>query len=379
MQVPFNIPEVGADEIAEVSSAISSGWLTSGPKVNAFEAAIRDYCGAKFSLAVNSCTAGLHLSLKCLDLQPGDEVITTPLTFCATVNTIIEAGGVPVLADIGDDYNISASCVEACITPRTRAIVPVHFAGLPCEMDDIWALARSRGLRVVEDAAHAVGAEFRGVRIGGGCSDAVVFSFYATKNICTGEGGMICCNDEELFNRMKVLCLHGISRDAWSRYSADGKWFYDVLECGFKYNLSEIAGAMGIAQMRKFGAMQERRREIARIYREELHGVPGLVVPPTNDHSVHAWHLYVLRINEQQAGIGRDQFIVEMKKRGVQCSVHFIPIPMHSYYRRIGLGGSGCEKAIDVFSGLVSLPLYPGMSMDAVGHVVASVKEIMSI
>src|SRR5579863_6264984 len=253
--IPFARPDYADAEVAEVADAIRSGWVTTGPKTAQFEREFREYAGARHALAVNSCTAGLHLALAALGMGPGDEVITTPLTFCATVNVILQVGATPVLADIGPDLNIDPAAVERVITARTRAILPVHIAGLPCDMRSIWEIARRHGLKVVEDAAHAAGSRLDGLPIGGGGSDAVAFSFYATKNLSTGEGGMVVTPDSALEERMRLLCLHGISRDAWNRYSEKGNWYYEVVACGFKYNLSDILAALGLVQLRKLEAM----------------------------------------------------------------------------------------------------------------------------
>src|SRR6185295_7468811 len=248
--IAFNLPTIGQEEIDEVTDTLKSGWLTTGPKTAQFERELQDYVQAPYALAVNSATAGLHLSLAALGIGPGDEVITTPLTFCATVNTILHVGATPVLADVGADGNIDPKSVSERLTDRTRAIIPVHLGGLPCDMHAIWRLARERRLHVIEDAAHAIGAHYNGYPIGAGDgdfrSDAVCYSFYATKNMTTGEGGMVVTHDEKLYDKMRVLCLHGISKDAWNRYSAHGNWYYEVTACGFKYNLTDIQSSLGI-------------------------------------------------------------------------------------------------------------------------------------
>ncbi len=274
--IPFNLPTIGEEEIAEVVATLRSGWLTTGPRTAQFEREFRAYVQAPHALAVNSCTAGLHLALAALGIGKGDEVITTPLTFCATVNTILHVGATPVLADIRADGNIDPEAIESRITERTRAIVPVHIGGLPCEMDAIWDLARRHDLRVVEDAAHAIGSQYKGLPIGGGfppkrrCSDVVAFSFYATKNLTTGEGGMVTTHREALLERMRILCLHGISKDAWNRYSEKGNWYYEVVECGFKYNLSDLQSAIGIHQLRRQEKFIERADPICRDLQRSL-------------------------------------------------------------------------------------------------------------
>ena len=376
--LPFSKPEVGEEEIREVAETLRSGWVTTGPKTAEFEKQFRSYTGAACSLAVNSCTAGLHLALAALGLGPGDEVITTPLTFCATVNTILEVGAKPILADIGPDLNISPERIRKAITPKTKAVVPVHMGGLPCDMNQIWDIAREHNLKVIEDAAHAVGAAYQGRAVGSGLSDAVAFSFYATKNLCTGEGGMVSTPSDELYARMKVLCLHGISRDAWNRYTEKGSWFYQVEECGFKYNMSDIMAALGLVQLGKLDRMNARRAEIAALYNGAFQGMEEVELPPVREDSKHAWHLYVLRLNLQTLTIDRAQFFDEMKALGIGCSVHFIPIPLHPYYQRTLEMRDPCELALSEYPRLLSLPLYSKMSDAEVERVIDAVKVIVA-
>jgi dTDP-4-amino-4,6-dideoxygalactose transaminase len=317
------------------------------------------------------------LALAAMELEPGDEVITTPLTFCATVNTILEAGGTPVLADIGEDLNIDPRAISAAITDRTRAILPVHYGGLPCRMQEIWQLARDRGLKVIEDAAHAAGAAYNGGPIGSGPSDAVAFSFYATKNLCTGEGGMVTTPSPELYERMRILCLHGISRGAWNRYAEKGNWYYEVVERGFKYNMSDIMAAIGIHQLRKLDRMNARRAEISAAYNRAFADIPEVELPPERAGAVHAWHLYALRLNLDTLSIDRAQFFEEMRGRGIGCSVHFIPIPLHPYYRRTLEMRDPCTRALNEYPRLLSLPLYPKMTDEEVRRVTDTVQDIV--
>src|SRR5574340_344345 len=305
--IPFNRPDIGDEEIGEVVDTLRSGWLTTGERTHRFEAEFREYTGARHALALSSGTAALHLPLVAMGIGPGDEVITTPLTFCATVASIIHVGATPVLADVLADGNIDPHSVAQRITARTRAIMPVHLGGLPCRMEAIWSLARKHGLAVVEDAAHAVGTYYRGRHLGdavASASDAVAFSFYATKNITTAEGGMVTTNSAELASRMKVLSLHGISKDAWNRYAENGNWRYDVLEPGFKYNLSDLQSAMGIHQLRKLERFIAARAERAARYAELLAGIEEVELPEECDYGRHAWHLYVLRLNTERLNIG---------------------------------------------------------------------------
>lgn len=376
--IPFSRPEVGEEEIREVAETLRSGWVTTGPKTAEFERDFCRYTGAGYAQAVNSCTAGLQLALNALELGPGDEAITTPLTFCATVNTILETGASAVMADVGPDLNISPEHIRRAITPRTKAIVPVHLGGLPCEMDEIHKIAREHGLKVVEDAAHAAGTLYRGQPIGSGASDAIAFSFYATKNLCTGEGGMVTTSSEDLYNRMKVLCLHGISRDAWNRYSEKGSWFYQVVARGYKDNMSDIAASLGVVQLKKLDRMNERRAEIAARYSKAFAEMGEVELPPAREDSRHAWHLYVLRLNLETLSIDRAQFFEEMKALGIGCSVHFIPIPLHPYYKRTLEMRDPCTRAFSEYPRLLSLPIYSKMNDGEVERVIGAVKEIVA-
>jgi dTDP-4-amino-4,6-dideoxygalactose transaminase len=377
--IPFALPEFGEDEEQEVIATLRSGWVTSGERCQRFESEFRAYTGAGYSLAVNSCTAGLHLALAALDIGPGDEVITTPLTFCATVNTIIHMGATPVLADILPDGNIDPDSVAARITPRTRAIMPVHLAGLPCRMDALWALARQHGLKVIEDAAHAAGSHYRGEHIGGpgSQSDVVAYSFYANKNLSTGEGGMVTTNDRALYERMRVLCLHGINKDAWKRFTAAGNWYYEVLEPGFKYNLSDILAAVGIHQLRKLEAFTARREEYARMYHEALADVDEVELPAGTLEGRHCWHLYMIRLRLDRLSIDRARFIEELRARGIGTSVHYVPVPLHPFFEPWrDRPENQCPFALSEYPRLVSLPLYPRMTPEQVRYVASQVKEV---
>src|SRR5438034_4487654 len=382
--IPFNLPTIGQEEIDEVIKTLQSGWLTTGPKTAQFEREFQDYVQAPYALAVNSATSAMHLALAALDIGPGDEVITTPLTFCATVNTILQVGATPVLADVGRDGNIDPIAISEKLTDRTRAIMPVHVGGLPCDMDSIWRLALDKGLHVIEDAAHAVGTCYKGQPIGTGGpengyrSNAVCFSFYATKNLTTGEGGMVVTHDEKLFNKMKVLCLHGISKDAWNRYAEQGNWYYEVVECGFKYNLSDILSAIGIHQLRKQEDFIETRTSYARLYNEAFADLPEVETPPDNPVYRHSWHLYALRLNLDMLDIDRDEFIRELRRQGIGASVHFIPIPLHPAYGSLARSSrTYCPRALELYRRLVSLPLYPAMREEQLEYVATNVKDIV--
>ncbi|MFZ0594504.1 MAG: DegT/DnrJ/EryC1/StrS aminotransferase family protein [Bryobacteraceae bacterium] len=375
--IPFFVPSIEENAIREVVETLRSGWITTGQRCFQFEREFQDYVGAQTALAVSSCTAGLHLALTALGIGPGDEVITTPLTFCATANVIVQTGAKPVLADIGDDFNIDPDAIRSRITRNTRAIVPVHVAGLPCDLQAIWGLAREYGLKVVEDAAHAVGAQYQGMQIGAGMSDAVAFSFYANKNLTTGEGGMITSPVPELTERMRILSLHGINKDAWRRYSREGTWYYEVTDCGFKYNLPDILAAIGIHQLRKLDEMTARRIDIARAYKCAFSEMPEIELPPDRSDSRHCWHLYMLRLQLNSLDVDRDTFFSEMRAQGVGCSVHFIPIQLHPYYRKL-MDSDPCPRSLAEYRRLISIPLYPAMTDADVNHVIAAVKNVVT-
>lgn len=356
---------------------LRSGWLTAGPKVRRFEESLREYVGSQHAVAVNSCTAGLHLALAACDIGEGDEVITTPLTFAATVNVILHQRARPVLADIcPDDYNLDPEQVKRRITPRTRAILPVHFGGQPCRMDELLDIARRHGLRVIEDAAHALGARYRGRSVGS-LGDATVFSFYPTKSITTGQGGMLTTDDGELARRVRLLSLHGLSHDAWDRYAAQGSWQYQVLAPGFNYVMSDVQAAMGIHQLARLEEFQATRQRYAREYTCHLAGLPGLITPAVRDEVVHAWHLYVIRLDGSQLSVGRDRFIEELRGRGIGTSVHFIPIHYHPYYAQVLGYCRGDFPVVEaVYEGLVSLPLYPRMQESDVVRVAHAIRDV---
>jgi len=376
--IPFHRPSIGKEELREVSKVLRSGWLTTGPRTAEFERQFASYVGANHALATSSGTAAMHLALSALDIGPGDEVITTPLTFCSTINTIFHVGATPVLADVGPDGNIDPHAIAARISPKTKAIIPVHLAGLPCRMDEIWSLARRHGLFVVEDAAHAVGSHYGLIPIGSGFSDAVAFSFYATKNLTTGEGGMVTTRSRDLLDHMKTLCLHGITKDAWNRYSENGNWYYQVVACGFKYNLTDIQSAIGIHQLRKQEQFIEIRRRYARSYQQMFNDLPELETAPECEYGRHSWHLYLLRLNLGRLSIGRDEFIRELRRKNVAASVHFIPIPLHPYFApHASLPRNHCPRALELYRRTVSLPLYPAMTEHEVRHVGEAVRCVV--
>jgi len=375
---PFR-PCIGEEEINEVIDTLKSDWITMGPKTLKFEELFRNYIGSKFAISLNSCTAGLHLSLVALNIKDKDEVITTPYTFAATGNVIVHQRAKPVFVDIDKEtYNINVEEIENAITERTKAIIPVHYAGHPCEMDEILKIARDYDLYVIEDAAHALGAEYKGKKIGT-IGDTTSFSFYATKNITTGEGGMVTTDNEEIAEKIKILRLHGISRDAWKRYSSEGSWYYEIIECGYKYNMTDIQASIGIHQLKKAEIMRKRREEIAKIYNEEFENLEGLITPTIKKHVKHAWHLYPLLINIDRLKINRTKFIEELKKQNIGTSVHFIPLHLHPFYRKtFGYKKGDFPNAEWVYEREISLPIYPKMTDDDVIDVVNAVKKIVS-
>jgi dTDP-4-amino-4,6-dideoxygalactose transaminase len=377
--VPFFRPDIGDEEIAAVVDTLRSGWLTVGPKTQAFEAAFAEAIGAAHAVAVSSCTAALHLALDALDIEPGDEVITSTLTFTATGATIVHAGARPVLVDCtADTLNLDPRDLARKITPRTRAVVPVHFAGQPAPMDEVLEIARAHRLRVIEDAAHALPASDRGRRIGT-IGDLTAFSFYATKNLTTGEGGMLTLADPTLAERLQTRRLHGMSRNAWRRYSTEGSWRYDVSYPGFKYNMTDVGAAMGLVQLRRLPALHQRRRQIAALYGELLADVPALELLTTRPDVEHAWHLFVVRVRPEQLRINRDAVIELLKEQGVSAGVHFIPLHLHSYYQgAFGYRPQDFPVAAAAAEAILSLPLFTLMSDDDVRYVADTLRRILN-
>jgi dTDP-4-amino-4,6-dideoxygalactose transaminase len=376
--VPFYRPDIGDEEIAAVVDTLRSGWLTVGPRTQEFEGEFARAVGAPHAVAVSSCTAALHLALDALDLEPGDEVITSTLTFAATGATIVHSGARPVLVDCTrDTLNIDPADVARKVTARTRAVVPVHFAGQPAPMDEILEIARQHRLKVMEDAAHALPASYRGRSIGT-IGDLTAFSFYATKNLTTGEGGMLTFTDAGLADRLRSRRLHGMSRDAWRRYSAQGSWRYDVSYPGFKYNMTDVAASMGLVQLRRLPALHRRRQEIVALYDQLLGDRPELEPLAVHADVMHAWHLYVIRIRPETLRIDRDALIEQLKAEGVGTAVHFIPLHLHSFYRdAFGYRPEDFPVASAAAETILSLPLFTLMSDDDVRYVAATLRRIL--
>lgn len=379
--LPFALPDTGEEEIAEVVDSIRSGWLTTGPKVKRFEQDFSAFIGNGVeAIALNSATAGLHVALEASGISPGDEVITTPYTFTATAEVVRYLGADPVFVDIDPaTFNIDPRKIEAAVTKRTKAIIPVHFAGLACDMDAILQLARDKGLRVVEDAAHALPTTYKKNLVGTLKSDATVYSFYATKTISTGEGGMVVTAVPEMARRCRVMRLHGISRDAFDRYtSKKPSWQYEVIAPGFKYNMTDLAASLGIHQLKKAWQFQKRRAEMAALYDEAFQELPLLLPPRAAMDDTHAWHLYVIRLRED-VRISRETFIERMAEKGIGCSVHFIPLHLHPYWRdTYDLKPHDFPHALHAYERAVSLPLYTKMSAADQERVIAAVREILA-
>ena len=374
----FGSPAIEESEIQEVVATMRSAWLGTGPKVARFERDFATYKAAGNAVAVNSCTAALHLSLLAAGIKEGDEVITSALTFCATVNTIIHAGATPVLADVDPlTMNLDPEDVRRKITPRTRALLPVHFAGRPCNMEALCALAEARGLKVIEDCAHAIESEFRG-RKAGTFGDFGCFSFYVTKNIVTGEGGMVLARNEDDLARVKVLGLHGMSKDAWKRFSDEGYKHYQVVEAGFKYNMMDIQAAIGIHQLQRVEPYWRRRQEIWNRYTAAFADLPLTLPAAPEADTRHAYHLYTLLIDERRTGIARDRFLDAMTAHNIGVGVHYLSIPEHPYYQKtFGWRPEDFANAMRFGRQTVSIPLSAKLTDEDVGDVISAVQMIV--
>ena len=379
--LPFALPEIGEEEIAEVVDTLRSGWVTTGPKAKRFEEAFGAFLGdpSLHCIAVNSATAGLHLALEALGLGPGDEVITTTHTFTATAEVVRYLGADVKLVDIDPaTLNIDPAAIEAAITPKTKCIIPVHYAGLAADMDAILAMASRHGLKVVEDAAHALPTTYKGHLVGTLNSDVTVFSFYANKTITTGEGGMLVTRNPEVAARAKVMRLHGINRDAFDRFTAKvPSWYYEIVAPGFKYNLTDIAAAMGLHQLGRARAFQQKRVALAQQYGQALAGLPLLLPPQPAAGDMHSWHLYVVRLADD-ARIQRDAFIEALFAEGIGCSVHYIPLHQHPYWReRYALQAADFPHSQHAYERMLSLPLYTRMTADDVQRVAAAARRAL--
>lgn len=376
--IPFHRPSFDDREIEAVAEVLRSGWITTGERAAEFERRFAEYVGASHAVAFNSCTAALHVALAAEGIGPGDEVVTTPYTFVATVESICYLGATPVLVDVDPaTRNIDVARIEEKITSRTRAIVPVHVGGLPAEMDAILEIGRRRNIPVIEDAAHSLPASYKGRRIGS-LSRATAFSFYATKNLTTAEGGMLTTEDADLAKRFRRMSLHGITSDGWKRYRLGGKWFYEVVELGFKYNLTDVAAAIGLVQLDKLDEFDRRRQELAARFTARLGEYPELVLPDCPDHLRSAWHLYIVGLDPGSAKVDRAAFIDALTAQGVGTSVHFIPVHLHPFYaRHLGHRRGDFPNAEAAFEMAVSLPLFPAMSDDDADYVIRAVRRAL--
>jgi len=377
--LPFARPSLGEEEIAEVMDTLRSGWITTGPRVERFTAAFADYVGGRFAVPVSSATAGLHVALFSLGVGPGDEVITTPLTFVATLNTIVHCGATPVLADIdAATLNIRVEEIEKRLTPRTRVIVPVHYVGQPVDLDPILELAAGRGVAVLEDAAHAVGAEYKGRKIGSFPTTSV-FSFHPNKNMTTGEGGMVVTEDEAVFETASVLKFHGMDRESWKRFARSGSPCYDVALPGFKYNMMDIQAALGLHQLPRLDGFLAERARLAARYGELLSDLPGLILPQRVAYPIrHAWHLYTPLVDIDRLTISRDRFMEELKRRNIGSGLHYTAAHEFSFYAgRFGWKPQDFPEAHFVSERIVSLPFFPGLAEADQDDVVETVKEVL--
>ena len=374
----FSPPSLGDAERNEVLDTLNSDWITTGPKTKAFEAKLTAYLGAPGLVALNSCTAGLHVGLVALGIGPGDEVIVPAMTFCATANVVEHVGARPILVDVcPDTLNLDPEAAAQAITPRTKAIIPVHYAGHPVDLDPIFELARKYGLVVMEDAAHAIPAKYKGVMVGSR-DNLAAFSFYATKNLTTVEGGCL-TGASALVDKARIIGHHGMNRDAWKRFDKSGSWYYEVVLPGFKYNMTDVQAAIGLHQLDRLEGFQRRRREVVAAYAQGLGGLKAIQLPVERPEVESAWHLYVIRLNLAHLTIDRNAFIEELKTRNIGTSVHYLPVHMHPFYRdKYGFKPEDCPVAADAFSRMLTLPLHPGLSEQDVQDVVAAVRDVVS-
>jgi dTDP-4-amino-4,6-dideoxygalactose transaminase len=375
--LPFAPPMIGEEEIAEVIDTLRSGWITTGPKTKRFEEEFAHKVGASEALALSSGTAALHLGLLCLGIRPGDEVITSTLTFAATANVIEHVGARPILVDVEPDtLNLDPARVEAAITSRTKVIVPVHYAGHPVDLDAIEALAEAHGLQLLDDAAHVPYARYKG-RVIGSSGHLAAFSFQAVKNLTTAEGGML-TGPPELIEHARILALHGMSSDAWKRYAKGGSWAYEIVLPGFKYNMTDIQASLGLHQLARLPWVQERRREIVHAYQIAFSELEALEPPVSRPEVEHAWHLYVLRLRTKASRLQRDVFVEELKARNIGTSVHYTPVHMHPYYReKYGYAPEDLPVSCDAFRRMISLPLSAKMTDADIADVIEAVRDIV--
>jgi len=375
--VPFYRQSFGKAEIAEVTDTIKSGWVTTGKKAKLLESEIANYLDARHTVAVNSCTAAMHLLLCASGIGPGDEVITTPYTFASTSECILYTGARPVYCDINyETLNIDPDEAAKKITRKTKALLPVHIAGLPVHLDGFVRLAREHKIKFFDDAAHALGAEYKGKMVGT-IGDGSAFSFYATKNLTAGEGGMVATRHTKLAEKVRLLSLHAMSKGAWKRYTKGGSWRYDLLDLGYKYNLSDLAASLGLAQFNRFEEFQLRRARAARRYTSHLKTIEEIRLPVVEEQSVHAWHLYMIRLRPRMLKINRDQFIDELNAKNIGTSVHFIPLFLQSHYRKhLNLNRKDFPNADKAFGEVITLPFFPDLKQEEVDYVCGVIESI---
>lgn len=372
----FSIPDITQREIDAVVTTLKSGWLTSGKKTQLFEENFADYTGAKYAIALSSCTAALFLSLIVEGIQAGDEVITTPFTFISTANVVHHLGAKPVFVDIEPDtYNIDPEKIILAITSKTKAIIPVHYSGQPCNMKRIMKIAADYNLRVIEDAAHAIGAEYKGKKVGGQ-GNLTCFSLFPTKNITTGEGGFITLNDKEKALRLKKLRLHGMSKDGWKRYDQAESWYYEIHEAGYKFNLSDINAALGVIQLERIKELNQKRKDLADYYIQQLSHIPGIQTLNIPSNVKSSWHIFPIWINSKEFGLTRSQLIKALWKRKIGTSVHFIPLHLQPFYQKKYHYKKGdFPVAEKIFAGIVSLPLFPKMTNNDINDVINAIQD----
>lgn len=374
--IPYCLPDITDVEIKEVVDTLESGWLAKGPKTIEFEEKFAEYVGAKYAVAMNSCTAALHIALIAAGVGPGDEVITTSMTFAASVNTILHVGAIPVFVDIDAKTGlIDVSKIEEKITKKTKAIVPVHYAGQACDLDTIYKIAGKHNLFVSEDAAHAIYTEYKGKRIGYKPQGAVSYSFYATKNLATGEGGMLVTDSKEIADRARVLITHGMSRNAWNRYGKGGSWMYDIEEPGYKYNMFDLQAALGLTQLARLEEMQTKREQLVAVYKEGLANIPGIEIPKVNDYTTkNAWHLFIIKINEKFP-LSREELIDSLAEKNIGTSVHFIPVHTMTAYKDYR-NQSSLKETESWFEQILSLPLYSTLQLTDVERIINTIKVL---
>lgn len=378
--LPFSPPLIGPEEKAELMDTLDSGWITKGPKTERFEQDFAAYCGVEHTAAVYSCTAALHLSMLALEIGPGNEVLVPTMSFASTAHVVAYVGATPVFVDCDLDFNIAVDQIESKITGRTKAIIPMHYGGQPCDMDAILDIAQRYNLRVVEDAAHAAGAAYKGKKIGSLQSHVACFSFYATKNMTTGEGGMATSHNGDLIERIKVLSMYGISdaRRIWKRYAPKGSWWYDIVELGYKYNMMDIQAALGIHQLRRLDGFIRRRAHFSQMYNEGFADLSAISIPVVKSNVHHAWHLFAILIDPNALTIDRDQFIEQLRAENIGTSVLWIPLHMHTYYREMmGHEPADFPNAQYLYERVINLPISPKMSDEDVLDVIAAIRRII--